>query len=132
MPTPNVVTELAVMAAIAAAIQTPYSCGVRYRARRSVPARPIPRETTLVGSVHAALRTALCRRVEVEITVAPIGYLWIRAVALERWPELRTVNNPPSGDRKINTPWLDAATVAMLVPLRATTYCAFGSMSATT
>ena len=50
----------------------------------------------------------------------------------ERVPELRSVNNPPSEDRNVKTPLLDAEAAPRLVLSRSMRYCTFGSRSATT
>src|SRR5262245_46478926 len=44
----------------------------------------------------------------------------------------RTVESPPPEDRKVNTPWLDAATVLMVTPSTAMEYRVFGTRSART
>src|SRR5262245_9122947 len=71
MPTPNVVTLVAVLAAIDAAMTTPYSLGARYRASKSVPRRPTALVPTLAASVQAAPLTARCRRVGAVVRITP-------------------------------------------------------------
>ena len=128
MPTPNVVTLLAVVAAMDAAMTAPYSFGARYRASSSVPNRPTALEPMLVGSVQAAPLTARCLRVDVATTVTPRlsqnrsagftrGPMIRRLVGAFGTAFVRTVKSPPSEERKVNAPWLEAGTVPMVMPL---------------